>query len=207
MNIIDAVEGRRAINYFDPQRKIPGADLDRLLELANLAPSSMNLQPWRVVAVASPEKKKLLRECAMGQPKVEEASVVLIIAGETAAVETNIAPALDSWVKLGYMDPKTAAGYQGFAGKLYGDPAGERRRLFAVKNAAFFGMSVMLAARGLGLETHPVDGFDEERVKKEFGISAGAVIPLLICVGYLKPGAKLLPRAFRRELKDFIETV
>ena len=72
-----------------------------------------------------------------------------------------------------------------------------------MKNTAFFGMSLMAAARGLGLESHAMDGFDEAMVKKEFDIPEDRIIPLLLAVGYPVKDLKLLPRAYRRDLKDF----
>lgn len=207
MDVIEAVKGRRAINFFDAGKALPDEKLNELLELAALTPSSLNLQPWRVVAVRTPERKKALRKCASGQAKVEEASAVLIIVADPAALEDNIDRVLASMVALGYSDAKGAEGMKKFAGKKYGDKDGLPRKLFAVKNASFFAMSVMLAARGLGLETHPMDGFDEDAVKKEFGIAADKVIPVIIAVGWLKPGVKLLPRAWRRPASEFSSLV
>lgn len=65
-------------------------------------------------------------------------------------------------------------------------------------------MNLMIAAKGLGLETHPMDGFDEECIKKEFHIPDDKIIPMLVAVGYLRSGITLLSRAFRRELSEFV---
>jgi hypothetical protein len=42
------------------------------------------------------ERKKRVRQCAMDQPKVEEASVVLIIVADLLGVEENRVAMLDS---------------------------------------------------------------------------------------------------------------
>ena len=87
MELIEALKGRRAINYFDPHRPVPRETLEELLRLASLAPSSFNLQPWKVIVVDEPEVKRRLRKCAMDQPKVEEAPVVLILVADPGVVE------------------------------------------------------------------------------------------------------------------------
>lgn len=207
MDVIEAIKGRRSINLFDPARTLPDGTLGELLKLAGLTPSSMNLQPWKVVAVRTPERKSALRKCAMDQARVEEAPATLIISAASGALEENADKVLSDWVALGYMNEKKAAGYRKFAGKHYGEAGSERRRIFAVKNAAFFAMSVMIAARGLGLETHPMDGFDEDAVKKEFGVDAGDTVICLVAVGWPKPGAKPLPRAWRRAPEEFARFV
>ncbi|TAL24958.1 MAG: nitroreductase family protein [Nitrospirae bacterium] len=205
MDIIQAIKERRSINFFETGQTIADDKLKELLETANLSPSSFNLQPWKVVVVKSPERKKILRKCAFDQPKAEEASVVLIMVADPKAMEENIDRMLESWVQLGYMKPEMKETYRGMANNLYGTPESERRKFFAVKNTALFAMNLMLAAKGLGLETHPMDGFDEDCVKKEFNIPADKVIPMLVAVGHLKKGITLLPRAFRRDIKEFVK--
>lgn len=204
MDVLEALNRRRSINFFETGKQISDDQIQQLLGTANLAPSSMNLQPWKVVVVRDPARKKALRKCSFDQPKAEEASAVLIMVADPAALEENLDNSLDSWVKLGYMKPEMKATYQGMAGSLYSSQDSLVRKLFAVKNTALFAMSVMIAAQGMGLETHPMDGFDEACIKKEFGIPDSSVIPMLIAVGFLKTGITLLPRAFRRELKDFV---
>lgn len=203
MDLLDAIKGRRSINFFDPDLEITDDKIDELLRLANLAPSSFNLQPWRVVVVKSPERKKALRECAMGQPKAEEASAVLIIVADPDALEENVPRVLDSWEKLGYLKPENRDGTENLMMTHYGEPGSFKRILFAVKNASLFAMNLMLAARGVGLETHPMDGFDEEALKKEFRIPEDKRVPMLVAVGGLREGAELLPRAWRRNLAEF----
>lgn len=205
MDVIDAIRSRRAINFFDISKKIPEDKIRELIELANLAPSSFNLQPWKVIVVNDPEKKKILRKCAFDQPKAEEASAVLIIIADPLSVEENIDRVLDSWQKLGYIKQETRDIYKDMAAKLYGKPDDLKRKLFAVKNAALFAMTLMIAAKGLGLDTHPMDGFDEECIKKEFNIPEDKIIPMLIAVGYLREGINLLPRAWRRDYKEFVK--
>ena len=204
MDIIQAIKERRSINFFELGRDLPDEKIRELLELAKLAPSSMNLQPWRVVVVKDNERKKALRKCAFDQPKVEEASAVLIIIADPGSLEGSIETVLKSWVDLGYMKPEMVEKYRGMAGGLYGTADSLRRKIFAVKNTSLLAMNIMIAARGLGLETHPMDGFDEDCIKNEFNIPADKIIPMLITVGYLKTGITLLPRAYRRSFEDFV---
>jgi len=204
MDILDAIKKRRSINFFDPQKEIQQSLLDELFEISNLSPSSFNLQPWKVVVVKDIHKKKILRQCAFNQPKVEEASVVLIMVADPSALEENLHEVLDSWERLGYIKAEMRQVYKGMAEQLYGEPDSNKRRHFAIKNTALFAMNLMLAAQGLGLQTHPMDGFDEACIKKEFNIPDDKIIPMLIALGYLKEGTQLLPRAFRRDVQEFI---
>ncbi len=204
MEVIQAIKERRSINFFETGKEISDGKLKELLEIANLSPSSFNLQPWRVIVVGETKRKKVLRSCAFDQPKVEEASVVLIIIADPKGVEENIERVLNSWQELGYMKPEMRKTYIGMTQNLYGTEDSLKRKIFAVKNASLFAMNLMLAAKGLGLDTHPMDGFDEECIKKEFNIPASMLIPMLIAVGNLRSGITLLPKAFRREMGEFV---
>ncbi len=204
MDVIEAIKERRSINFFDSSKRIPEERLKELLSIASMAPSSFNLQPWKVIYVNDPEKRKILRECAFNQPKVEEASAVFIIIADPDAVEENIDNVLNSWQELGYIKQEVSDTYKEMAKNLYGEKDSIKRKLFAVKNASLFAMNLMIAARGMGLETHPMDGFDEEMIKKRFKIPDNKIIPMLIAVGYLKPGITLLPRAWRKDVEEFM---
>lgn len=203
MDTFEAFESRRAINFFDTEREVTDAELARILDAANLAPSSFNLQPWRVVVVRDAERRKALRACAMNQPKVEEAPMVLIVVADPATPEEFFDRAYDANVASGRADEAGREQVRSILPKLYGEPGSEARAVFAAKNAGFFGMSVMIAARGLGLHTHPMDGFDPDCVKREFGIPEDKIIPLLICVGHLRPGVEIGPRGMRRPVDEF----
>ncbi len=194
-------ESRRAINFFDNKKTLDENIINEILNLANLSPSSMNLQPWEVIIVESDEKKKILRKCAMNQPKVEDASIVLIILANPDAVENHFEKIVEGKNKKQKETTKKAI-YN-----LYGDKNSIKRKIFATKNASFFAMSVMLAAKCLGVESHPMDGFIEEEVKREFNIPEHYIIPCLIALGYRNEKYELKPRNWRRELNEFIKYI
>jgi nitroreductase len=61
VGLYEALSSTRAVRRLrsDP---IPDAVLRRVLEAATWAPSGGNRQPWRVIAVRDPEKKRVLRD-------------------------------------------------------------------------------------------------------------------------------------------------
>jgi len=79
--LTEVVNERRATVSFDGS-PVADEDLKTILEAGAKAPSGYNIQPWRFVVVRLPEGKKALREAAMGQPKVEEAGVVIVCCGD-----------------------------------------------------------------------------------------------------------------------------
>src|SRR6516165_496696 len=80
----EAIRDRRATPSFE-NVPIHTADLEKIVRAGLEAPSGYNLQPWRFVVVRDPEQRKRLRAAAFGQPKVEEAPVVLVACGDPEA--------------------------------------------------------------------------------------------------------------------------
>lgn len=60
-NFEDVVFNRHSVKEFDVNKKISREEMIQILEEATLAPSSVNLQPWRFVVVESDEAKDKLR--------------------------------------------------------------------------------------------------------------------------------------------------
>jgi nitroreductase len=64
---LNAIFQRRAIRLFDPI-EIPPALRDELLEAARLAPSSFNIQPYRLFWVSSGESLRTVAQLCFSQP-------------------------------------------------------------------------------------------------------------------------------------------
>jgi len=103
----------------------------------------------------------------------------------------------------GAMEPKQRDWFLNAAKSLY-DWSPEASLVYAVKKTGCFAMGLMYAATSLGLETHPMDGFDHEAVRKEFNIPDNFWVPLLLAVGYMKPGAELKPAKWRKTYDEIV---
>ncbi|MGB9731863.1 MULTISPECIES: nitroreductase family protein [Calditerrivibrio] len=207
MDIEKALKSRRSINFFDQNHTISDEEINSILELANYTPSSMNLQPWKIIVVKSFDIKNKLREACFNQSKVSEASCNFVVVADPHALEENIDDVLKSWVDLGYITEETASNYKNMALGLYETQDSLKRKIFAVKNSSFYAMSLMYAAMAIGYETHPMDGFDENKVKTLLNLPEYVIIPVIIACGKFKKDAVLLPRAFRRNVEKFSKII
>ncbi len=206
MTFKELMETRRAINYFDPDQDVSEEKIREMVSLASKSPSGFNLQPWSLMVLRDPDRKALLQEQAWGQEKITEAPVTMIVLGDMSGWTFDNAMAEKSFQKAiesGEMDESKRDWFAGAASIIYG--ASEARKVaFACKNAGFFAMSLMLAATSLGLETHPMDGFDIEGVHRAFNIPDNYWIPMLLAVGYLKPGVTLHPPKWRKSYDEIV---
>ena len=206
MEFKDVINGRRAVNFFDTAKDVSEEQLREMIELAAKAPSSFNLQPWSVVVLRDRTERETLRKLAWDQPKVSEAPVALIVLADRSAWQAGHAVVeknFQEMVAAGTMQPNQRQWFLDACKSLYG-ASDERQQAFAVKNAGFFAMALMLAAKNLGLETHPMDGFDHEGVKKAFNIPDSYWIPLLLSVGYFRGTETLQPAKWRKRYDEIV---
>ncbi|MEH7016535.1 nitroreductase family protein, partial [Bacillus sp. JJ63] len=56
-NFTEIITGRRSIRKYDPSVKISKEEMTEILTEATLAPSSVNMQPWRFLVIDSAEGK------------------------------------------------------------------------------------------------------------------------------------------------------
>ena len=206
MNFEHIVNNRRAVNFFNTEKDISDEDLRKIVEMAAKTPSSFNLQPWSLMILRKKEEKERLRKLAMDQPKVSEAPVTLIVLADRDAWKPEnpfVEKLFRENVKSGLMTEEQKGWFDDVRSNLYGQN-NETTQAFACKNTGFFAMTLMYAAKSLDIDSHPMDGFDHDGIRKEFNIPENYWIPLLISLGYFdtnqeKPGPK-----WRKSYEDIV---
>ncbi|MGM0381263.1 MAG: thiol peroxidase [bacterium] len=201
MDTLENMLKRRSVNFFDAGVEISKNELEEILNLAGIAPSSSNTQPWEVVAVTEEKAKEELRASAFDQPKVTDASATLILLADPDAYKRDN-PTYDSFVEKGYMQKEEMEDYYEMVEGLYSNF--EEPDRYAVKNSALFAMSIMYSAKNFGWDTHPMIGFDPDDVKEKFNIPDKYLISMLITVGRFDESKSLLPRNNRKSAADFL---
>lgn len=186
MDTLELLRERISANKFDPTRTLSDDEIKDLVFYATQAPSSYNIQHWRLVAVTTPEDKERLKAVAYNQPKVADAAVVFIVLGDVQGYE-KLGEILGRSVTAGLLDQKVADTWVGLATGAYGSNE-QFARDEAIRSASLAAMTLMIAASAKGLVSGPMIGFDPEGVKREFGIADRYVPVMLLPVGYPAPG-------------------
>jgi len=142
--------------------------LQRVYELAALAPTSMNTQPTRYVFLNSqPARERLLPAMMPGNlDKTRTAPVTVIVATDTKFFE--FMPKV--WHREGAKE------------NFEGNPA--LASATATRNGTLGGAYFILAARAVGLDCGPMSGFDLAKVDAEFFPDGRWKTNFLINLGY-----------------------
>ncbi|MFF4354645.1 nitroreductase family protein [Streptomyces sp. NPDC001530] len=186
LSVADAIRTRRTVRHYQPD-PIPEAVLSSLLELAVEAPTSWNLQDRSIVVVASDEGRERLAWATGGQPQPQEAPVVLVFVAEPQSWRDDHSDIYDRARREGAWNDDFIAMFSA-ASTAFQEDLDKRGLLreYAIKDAMIAASFVMLAATETGLATSPMNGWDEDKVKKVIGIDDrdDLAIALLVSVGY-----------------------
>ncbi len=202
------VETRRATPSFEDV-PIHSADLEKIIRAGLAAPSGYNLQPWRFVVVRNRDQKKKLRVAAFNQPKVEQASVVIVACADPYAwKDGDLEEMLRISRQHGFTDEQNEKVRQAVTGLFGGAPgkAGGLEPTFdlwANRHAMIAFTTMMWTAETLGYDTAPMEGFEEDKVKALLKIPDRVRVVALLGIGRLKGQDKLFAGRFPAEKTVF----
>jgi len=176
MSIHETIEARRSVKLYDPEHRMTDGEIEKLLDLARKSPSAFNIQHWRFVVVKDPELRRQIRAVAWDQAQVTDASLLIILCADTKAWEKDPAR---YWKDA----PKEAQDILVPAIPQYYRNR-ERVQLDEChRSCGIAGQTIMLAAKGMGLDSCPMDGFDFDAVAKLINLPGDHVISFMIAVG------------------------
>jgi len=203
MDVIDAMHRRRSTRRFEPEGLLlPRELIEELIEDATLAPSDLDLQPWRFVVVRDRERKEILYQCAMRQEILRDAAAVVIVCGDLCGSEgaTRVA---DAWARTGVVRPEDAGKVAASIRATYAD--NDRARwLLASRGPCFASMSLMLLALERGIATTPVVTFNDEAVRRAFSIGDRFLPLVLLAMGMPSTFDAQPPRVPRVPLSEIV---
>ncbi len=187
-NLTDVIRDRRATPSFDGT-PVPASDLRQILEAGLHAPSGYNMQPWRFVVVRSPEQKRKLRAASYNQPKVEEASAVIVACGDMDGWRKD----LDTMLEMGLaggMPESYAAQARSSVSNYLSSFTADQMKLWLNKQVMLAFTSMMLMAESLGYDTAPMEGFEQDKVHEVLRLPLSYWVVATLAVGHLKGADK-----------------
>lgn len=190
MNFRDIVMGRYATKKFDG-KTIEENKVNQLMELIKLAPSSFNIQPWKIKIITDKATKEKLLPLSMNQHQVTTCSHLLVF-----CADTNILALVDKleaqMLKAGAQ--KTAIA--DYIGMMRGFASGmneEQKKNWAQRQVYLALGNALNGAKSLGFDSCPMEGFDPIGYAKALGLP-NHIYPVALCpIGFAadKPNPKL----------------
>ena len=184
LDVQTAILSRRSIKAFKSDPIDPDT-LRQLIELVVAAPSSYNLQDWRIIVIQDEAIKAELAKSAYDQQQILQAPVTFVFAADPNAWKGDLTPIYQEGVQRGVWTPEMVE-YFKIAIPKFQMSLGDRTREYSLKNAMIAATHLVLAAEGLGLSTCFMNGWIEADVKKVIGAEnePDLAIAVVVPVGY-----------------------
>ena len=176
MNVIEAIETRRAVKHFDADHRMSDEEIQQLLSMAILSPTAFNIQNWRFVQVTDPALRAQLRASAWDQAQVTDASLLLVLCADLKAWEKEP-------VRYWREAPQEVQGFMVPAIDQYYRGHDSVQRDEAMRSCGIAAQTLMLAAKALGYDACPMDGFDYDAVGKLINLPDDHVVTMFVAVG------------------------
>ncbi|MES1925202.1 nitroreductase family protein [Salinisphaera sp. T31B1] len=193
MEVFEAIVSRRSVRHFDPAHRMSDAEIEQLMEHVLLSPTAFNIQNWRFVAVQDDALRAEIRKAAWDQSQVTEASLLLVLCLD-----------LKSWAKSPERywrnaPPEVAEAMVREILHFYRDDEALQRDE-GMRSCGMAAQTAMLAARAMGYDSCPMDGFDFKRVGHLINLPPDHRICMMLCIGKTLQGAH--PRSGQLPLAD-----
>ena len=179
-DFMEIVKGRRSIRNYDTDVKISKEEMTQILEEATLAPSSVNMQPWRFLVIDSEEGKATLAPLAkFNQVQVETSSAVIAVFGDMNAID-QLENIYDTAVSQGLM-PQEVRDRQvpAIKGMYENVPASALKDSILI-DSGLASMQLMLVARAHGYDTNPIGGYEKNQIAEAFGMDKDRYVPVML---------------------------
>ena len=195
MKTEEAIRTRRAIKHYDANHSMTPEEVNALLSLAILSPTAFNIQNWRFVVVTDPELRKQIKEVAWDQAQVTDASLFIVLCADLKSWEKQPSR---YWVNA----PKEIQEFMLPAIDKYYRGKDQVQRDEAMRSCGITAQTLMLAARSMGYDSCPMDGFDFEKVSELINLPAEHVIAMFVAIG--KCTKESWPRPGQLDLNEVI---
>jgi nitroreductase len=184
LDVPTAIAQRRSIKTFTSQLISPEL-LKTLVKLTVAAPSSFNVQDWRIILVQDPAQKAALAEAAWGQQQIIQAPVTFVFTADAQAGLGDLSPIYEQALSLGAWNEGTIDYFKKAVPEFQAS-LGEKAREYAIKDAMIAATHLVLAAESYGLSSCFMNGWIEEKVKAVIGAAdrADLAIAVLVPIGY-----------------------
>ena len=197
MNTFDAIRERRSVKHYDSNHKLSDEEIEQLMSLAVLSPTSFNIQNWRFVLVKNPEIRKKIRSAAWDQAQVTDASLLLVICADLKSWKKNPE---QYWKNA----PKEAQDFLVPAMGPFYEGKDQLQRDEAMRSCGIAAQTLMLTAKSMGCDSNPMIGFDPEKVAEIINLPDDHVISMIMTIG--KQIQPAMPRGGQLPLSDVVFT-
>ena len=198
----DVIKGRKSVKYFNPNVKIKREEIIEMLNEANIAPSSCNLQPWRYIVVDTPEGKEKLGSANYNKIQNDTSAAMIIVLGDLNHYG-KFDEIYGEAVEKGYMTEEVKDGFEKGMGPQLENLPTDKNREGVYFDCGLWTMQFANIAHAKGYDTNIIGGFVREKVAELFELEENLIPVMLIALGKKEKDARPTVRMKAENLVRF----
>lgn len=198
----DVIKGRKSVKYFNPNVKIKREEIIEMLNEANIAPSSCNLQPWRYIVADTPEGKEKLGSANYNKIQNDTSAAMIIVLGDLNHYG-KFDEIYGEAVKKGYMTEEVKDGFEKGMGPQLENLPTDKNREGVYFDCGLWTMQFANIAYAKGYDTNIIGGFIREKVAELFELEENLIPVMLIALGKKEKEARPTVRIKAENLVRF----
>lgn len=182
MKIVESLKWRYATKIFDPEKKLSQKQVDGILEVLNLTPTSYGLQPLKFIRVVNPKIREQLVEASWNQKQVAEASDLIVICIENQLTENAIDQYIERVANTRDQE-KNSPRFDSFKKMLMKivEWSAEDYQNWAKKQAYIALGNLMTACAVEQIDACPMEGFEPEKYDEILNLNEAGLSSVLVC--------------------------
>lgn len=185
---LEIMNTRHACKAFDETKKLLKEDLEFILEVGRLSPSSFGMEPWKFLVVQSNEIKEKLKPFCWNQGQITSCSELIVILADVKDVVPNSEYVKTMFNRRGL--PKDALEkylnvYENHLNITKITSSSENLYGWTSKQCYIALGNMMTAAAHIGIDSCPIEGFEKENVEKVLNIDTNKwQVAVIFALGY-----------------------
>lgn len=149
---------------------------EKLLSLALHSPTAFNIQNWRFVVIRDPALREEIKTAAWDQAQVTDASLLIILCADLKAWEKEP-------IRYWRSSPEPVQEFIVPAIQRYYRGLDQVQRDEAMRSCGIAAQTLMLAAKSIGYDSCPMDGFDFDEVADLINLPDDHAICMFVAIG------------------------
>lgn len=168
---LEAMNFRHACKVFDENKKIESEDLDFILEVGRLSPSSFGMEPWKFLVVQNQEMKERLRPFCWNQPQITTCSDLVVILSKIDDLKPQNEYVGKMFARRNLSQENYEKYLNLYANHLSHTMSSDENILAWGARQCYIAMgNMMSAAASIGIDSCPIEGFEKEKIEEILNI-------------------------------------
>ena len=184
MEAIQHLQWRYATKKYNGSQ-IDADNLHTILESIRLTPTSLGMQPFKVLVIDNPELREKMLPIAHNQSQIKDASHLILFAANTQISEETVDTYMNNVATTRQMPVENLAGFKGMINGFVGSKNEAQITEWASRQCYIALGIAMATAAALKVDTTPMEGYKANEMDELFNLKAqGYASAVLLAVGH-----------------------